>query len=173
MSNRKVNVEIRKYTDADLAPCRALWVEMVQQHRDIYADPSIGGEEPGLEFDQHLDKVGPDRIWLAEVSGHIAGLTALIVEGEEAEVEPLIVSAAHRGRGIGRRLLAHAVEQAKELGVLCLGVKPVARNEAAIAFFHHCGFRTLGHIQLFKWLGPPVPGQWQPGPELFGKPFDY
>ena len=168
-----VNVIIRKYHDADLAQCRALWAEMVQQHRDIYHDPWIGGQEPGLEFDQHLDKVGPERIWLAEVAGEVAGLTSLILDGEQAEVEPLIVSAAHRGRVLGRRLLAYAAEQAKEVGVLCLSVKPVARNEAAIAFFHECGFRTLGHIQLFKWLGPRVPGQWQPGPELVGRPFDF
>ncbi len=167
------NVTIREHEDADLAQCRTLWAEMVQQHRDIYDDPSIGGEEPGLEFDQHLEKVGPDRIWLAEVAKEVAGLTSLILDGGQAEVEPLIVSAAHRGRGVGRRLLTHAVNQAGKLGVLCLTVKPVARNEATIAFFHECGFRTLGHIQLFKWLGPTVPGQWKPGPELFGKPFDY
>jgi len=94
------------------------------------------------------------------------------VNGQEAEIEPAIVSSRWRGAGVGRALVVRAVEEARKLGVLCLGVKPVARNEDAIAFFHALGFRTLGHIHLFQWLGPPMPGQWKPGPTLFGRHFD-
>jgi N-acetylglutamate synthase-like GNAT family acetyltransferase len=95
------------------------------------------------------------------------------VEGEQAEVEPIVVSAKHRSGGIGEKLLMRAVAEAKKLGVSCLSVKPVARNVEAISFFYEAGFRILGHIQLFMWLGPSFPGQWKRGPELFGKPFDY
>jgi GNAT superfamily N-acetyltransferase len=117
--------------------------------------------------------VGPERIWVATSGEEIVGLASLIQDGEQAEVEPIVVSSQHRGRGIGQELLNHAIEQAKRSGVLCLSVKPVARNEEAISFFYDAGFKTLGHIQLFMWLVPPLPGQWRPGPELFGKPFDY
>jgi ribosomal protein S18 acetylase RimI-like enzyme len=146
---------------------------MTQRHRDIYGDPSIGGEDPGLEFDRHLAQVGPDLVWVAEADDGIVGFVSLIHEGEEAEIEPIIVKSGVRSAGIGRQLLEHAVEQARELGVLCLSVKPVARNEEAVGFFHDAGFRTLGHIQLFMWLGDSFPGQWKKGPELFGKPFEY
>ena len=166
-------VGIRPYESEDRDRCRSLWVEMTQRHRDIYNDPSIGGDDAGLEFDKHLDQVGSKRVWVATVEQDVVGLVALIQNGEEAEIEPVVVAAKHRGHGIGRRLLAHAIEEAKRLGVLCLGVKPVARNEEAISFFHDAGFRTLGHIQMFIWLGPSQPDQWRPGPELFGKPFDY
>jgi GNAT superfamily N-acetyltransferase len=166
-------MEIRAYRPSDIEKCRFLWIEMVRRHREIYDDPSIGGDNPGLGFDEHLSNVGSDRIWIATDGEEIVGLVSLIVEGEQAEVEPIVVSPKHRGRGIGHSLLAHVSEQAQELGVLCLYAKPVARNEEAISFFHEAGFRTLGHIQLFRWLGPSSPGQWVPGPELFGKPFDY
>ena len=166
-------MSIRNYEPADLERCRALWTEMTQRHRDIYQDPSIGGEDPGLEFDEHLGRVTPERVWLATSGDEIVGLVSLIQDGEQAEVEPVIVSAEHRGRGIGRELLKHVAEQAKTFGVLCLSVKPVARNEEAVAFFHDAGFRILGHIQMFQWLGPPLPGQWKKGPEIFGNPFDY
>jgi GNAT superfamily N-acetyltransferase len=146
---------------------------MTERHRDIYEDPSIGGDAPGLEFDKHLSHVGPERVWVATYGEEIVGLVSLIQDGEQAEVEPIVVSSRHRSRGVGRELLKHAVEQAKRLGVLCLSVKPVARNEEAISFFYEAGFKILGHIQLFMWLGPSLPGQWRPGPELFGKPFDY
>jgi ribosomal protein S18 acetylase RimI-like enzyme len=145
---------------------------MTQRHRDIYDDPSIGGDDPGLEFDKHLSRVGSERIWVASSGEEIVGLVSLIQDDQQAELEPIVVSSQHRGRGIGQELLNHAIEQAKILGVLCLSVKPVARNEEAISFFHDAGFKVLGHIQLFMWLGPSSPGQWRPGPELYGKPFD-
>jgi GNAT superfamily N-acetyltransferase len=170
---RWFEMNVRGFEPTDLDRCRSLWAEMTQRHRDIYEDPSIGGDDPGLEFDGHLSRVGPDRIWVATSAEEIVGLVSLIQDGEQAEVEPIVVSSRHRGRGIGRELLSYAVEQAQRLGVICLSVKPVARNEEGISFFHAAGFKILGHIQLFMWLGPSSPGQWRPGPELFGKTFDY
>lgn len=166
-------MNIRGYRSSDLEGCRSLWSEMVQRHRDIYDDPSIGGDDPGLEFDMHLDRVGPERTWLAVSDEEIVGLVSLIQDGEQAEVEPIVVSSQHRDSGIGRKLLNHVIKQAEELGVLCLYAKPVARNEDAISFFYNAGFDIMGHIQLFMWLGPSMPDQWKPGPTLFGKHFKY
>ena len=166
------DVTIRPYEPDDVAACRLLWAQMTQHHRDIYNDPSIGGDNPGLEFDQHLEKVSAKHVWVACIDEQVVGLTALIHTGEEAEIEPVAVSKEHRGQGVGRALVDHATAEAKKLGVLCLSVKPVARNEDAIAFFHEIGFNTLGHIQLFKWLGPPMPGQWRSGPTISGRSFD-
>jgi N-acetylglutamate synthase-like GNAT family acetyltransferase len=146
---------------------------MNQRHRDIYGDPTIGGENPELEFDNHLARVGPDLIWVAESVDRVVGFVSLIHEGEEAEIEPIVVGSEVRDAGIGHQLVEHAVEQARALGVLCLSVKPVARNEEAIGFFYDAGFRALGHIQLFMWLGDSFPGQWKKGPDLFGKLFEY
>ena len=166
-------MSIRHYEPSDRDRCRSLWAELTQRHRDIYDDPSIGGDNPGLEFDEHLARVGPECIWVATSGEEIVGLVSLIQDGEQAEVEPIVVSSQHRGRGIGQELINHAIEQARGLGVLCLSVKPVARNEEAISFFYDAGFNVLGHIQLFMWLGSSSPGQWRPGPALFGKSFDY
>ena len=166
-------MKIRNYTTDDIEICRELWAEMVQQHRNIYDDQSIGGENPGLEFDKHLKLIGKDRIWLAELEGEVIGFTSLIQNDLEAEIEPIIVSSKHRGKGIGEQLVNYAVEQAKKLKVLCLYVKPVARNKEAVSFFYDCGFKTLGHIQLFMWLGESAPDAWKQGPEIFGKKFKF
>ncbi|MFQ5507099.1 MAG: GNAT family N-acetyltransferase [Planctomycetota bacterium] len=166
-------MKIRGYRSSDLERCRSLWAELTQRHRNIYEDPSIGGDDPGKEFDRHFARVGPERIWVAEDGDQVLGFVSLIVEGKEAEIEPIIVGSRHRSGGIGRRLLDHAIAEAKRLEVLCLNVRPVARNREALSFFHEAGFRTLGHVQLFRWLGPATPGQWKEGPELLGMHFDY
>jgi N-acetylglutamate synthase-like GNAT family acetyltransferase len=164
---------IRPYSAADLEPCRALWEELTQHHREIYDDPTIGGDTPGLYFDQHLARVGPERLWVSEFAGEVVGLTGLIVEGKQAEVEPLVVASRLRSSGIGQALVDRAVEEARKLGVRYLSVKPVARNIEAISFYYNAGFQTLGEIEMFIDLKAGISEQWKPGPELFGLPFQY
>ncbi len=164
---------IRPYTPADLEACRSLWVDLTQRHRDIYEDPSIGGESPGLYFDRHLARVGADHIWVAEGEGRLLGLVGLMMVDEEAEVEPIVVAPGYRERGVGRALLDYVVQEAEKLEVRFLNVRPVARNAEAIAFFHSAGFRLLGHIELSMELRPSPPGAWKSGLELFGCSFDY
>jgi GNAT superfamily N-acetyltransferase len=164
---------IRTYHPFDLGACRALWAELAERHREIYGDPSIGGDDPGSHFDEHLARVGPERIWVAERAGQAIGLVGLIVNGREAEVEPIVVASDCRSDGIGYALLARVVAEARELGVRYLSVKPVARNLEAIAFYHGFGFCTLGEIEMFMDLGTPPSDTWKPGPELFGHSFKY
>ena len=166
-------MRIRSYTADDLDVCRSLWTEMVHRHRDIYDDQTIGGDDPGLEFDKHLELVGLDSIWLADSEGEVIGFTSLIRKGQEAEIEPIVVSHKQRGKGVGELLIRHAAEEAKKHNILCLYVKPVARNKEAISFFYDCGFRTIGHIQLFMWFGESAPDTWKEGLEIFGRTFNY
>jgi ribosomal protein S18 acetylase RimI-like enzyme len=167
------DVVIRQYHPSDLEECRTLWVELTQRHRELYNDPTIGGDTPGFYFDKHLARVGPEWLWVAEHEGEVVGLVGLIVDDREAEVEPIVVAATHRDKGIGRDLLNRMVEEAKKLGVRYLSVKPVARNAEAISFYYGFGFQTLGEIEMFMDLGAPMPGTWKPGPELFGHSFQY
>ena len=89
---------IREYQDDDREQCRTLWRELTEWHREIYQDPTIGGEHPEDYFDKHLAKVGADQLWVAVRDSKVAGLVGLILEGEEAEIEPLIVSKICRRR---------------------------------------------------------------------------
>lgn len=91
-------MNIRQYNISDLERCRSLWAEMTQRHRDIYNDPSIGGDNPGLEFDKHLEQVGSGRIWVALFDEEVVGLVSLIQDDQQAEVEPIVVSSKHRGK---------------------------------------------------------------------------
>jgi GNAT superfamily N-acetyltransferase len=165
------DVVVRPYCPDDLSACRALWLELAEHHRQLYDDPSIGGERPGLLFDRHLGQVGPDRVWVAEADGAVLGMTSLSVDGEEAEIDPLIVLARHRGKGIGKALLERAVVEAKKVGARYVQVRPVARNREAIAFYYGAGFRLLGRVELFMDLEPTTSGAWKPGPQILGYSF--
>lgn len=166
-------VAVRLYAPQDLKQCHALWFELVQWHRELYDDPSIGGPNPGQQFDRHLGRVGPECVWVAEREGRAVGMVALITRGEEAEIDPLIVSAQYRGQGIGRALLERATREAEALGMRYLAVRPVARNRDAFAFYHRAGFRLLSRVELFMDLQTSAPDAWAKGPELFGLPLRY
>ena len=164
---------IRPYQPTDTEACRALWAELTQAHRDLYEDQTIGGENPGAGFDRHLANPQLAALWVAEAGGQVVGLTGLLVCEEEAEVEPLIVAARLRARGIGRRLLDQAVSEARARGIRFLSVRPVARNAAAIALFVKAGFRLLGQIDLFQEMDASSERRWVDGVTIHGHRLRY
>src|SRR6266852_8310792 len=84
---------IRPYEDRDRKACRALWRELTQVHRDLYDTQAIGGDgDPGDFFDEHLERVGPERVWVAEEAGAVVGFAVLIVDGNAGELEPIVVA---------------------------------------------------------------------------------
>lgn len=161
---------IRKYQPPDLASCRTLWTELTQHHRDIYQIPTIGGPNPGTHFDEHLAKVGPDNLWVATHHGTVIALTGLMGTGDQAEVEPAIVSQPHRRKGIGKTLMETVIAEAKNRGIKTLSVRPVARNTEALRFFTQQGFTNVGHIELFIDL---TNRQWKKGLKLFDLELKY
>ncbi len=160
----------RQYQDTDLQQCRNLWQELVEHHREIYADVSIGGGEPGILFDEYLAKVGPGQIFVAVSNGSVVGLTGLEVKNNEADLEPIIVSRAWRQKGVGRMLVKKVVYEAQKRKLRYLNVMPVARNAQAIRFFHEMGFKNIGHTQLFMDFSGK---KWKPSLKLHGCEFDY
>lgn len=161
---------VRGYQPEDREECRGLWRELTEWHREIYQDPTIGGEHPEVYFDKHLTKVGPDNLWVATKNSKVVGLTGLIVEDDGAEIEPIIVSRSYRSKGIGQKLIERVVSEARTRGVRILSVKPVARNVKTIKFLHKRGFKNLGEIELFMSFSDYP---WKPGPEIHGCKFNF
>ena len=162
--------DIRKYRETDREQCRSLWRELTEWHREIYQNPTIGGEHPEDYFDEHLAKVGPERLWVAVHDSRVVELVGLMLEKNEAEIEPLIVSKNYRRKGIGKRLIETVVSDARKKGVRILNVKPVARNVETIKFLYNQGFRNVGHIDLFMDLSNYA---WKSGLEIHGCKFNF
>jgi GNAT superfamily N-acetyltransferase len=152
-----VSLSIREYRADDLESCRRLWRALTQRHRDIYGDPTLGGDDPGLEFDGYLEHPRLAKLWVAENDGRLLGLCGLLAEEEESELEPIVVEPDQRGRGIGARLASEAVAESRRLGKKYVNVRPVARNLEAIRFFHREGFRLLGRFELSIALDAATP----------------
>jgi len=161
---------IRRYRRTDRASCRRLWRDLTERHREIYIDPTIGGKDPEDHFDKHLRKVGEKNVWVAVIGMKVVGLLGMILDDEEAEMEPVVVHHSHRGKGVGNALVGTAIKEAEKLGVKYLNVRPVARNAEAIKFFRAKGFENIGRIELFMDFSDK---RWKTGIELHDLPFRY
>ena len=148
---------VRPYVETDREACRGLWRDLTQTHRDLYEDQSIGGGgDPGDYFDEHLEAAGAEHVWVAEVDGRVVGLASLLRPREGlGELEPIVVAPDERGSGVGRALAQQVIARARELRLRRMDVRPAARNEAAIRFFHELGFDTLGQLELMIYLEEP------------------
>ena len=128
------------------------------------------GESHVVDYRETAPKRAAADMFEVGSDGEVIGLTGLMGKGDEAEVEPAIVSEPHRRRGIGRRLMETVITEARNRGVKYLSVRPVARNEEAIRFFVSQGFGNVGHIELFMDL---TDGEWKEGLNLFGLELKY
>ena len=168
-----MNILIREYKEQDFKSCRELWRELTQRHRDIYFDQSIGGDDPGTAFEEYLKKTNLVGVWVAEGESLVLGMAGLLMEGSEAEIEPIVIRSNHRSRGIGSLLLERLKVEAKARGAGYLSIRPVARNIEAIQCFHRAGFSLLGHIDMFMELSGENDQQWKDGVVIHGNTFRY
>jgi RimJ/RimL family protein N-acetyltransferase len=123
---------------------------------------AVGGEPGGwLISDATWRSVGDERrylrairrhpdaaVFVAELDGGLVGRLSLARDPHPASRHVadlgLMVSAAHRRRGIGRALLAAAERWARESAVAKLELHVFPHNEAARSLYAACGFEQEG-----------------------------
>lgn len=171
-----MDIEIREYRDADYESCRSLYGELAQYAAEMYGDAKIAGEDAGRGFDEYIKRKDRLGSWIAVSDHKIVGFTGLIdVVGEEGlvEIEPVVVTASLRGKGIGSRLVEYAVEEAKRREIRFLSIKPEVRNERAFSLYVRLGFDKVGSIELFQDLSPDSAREWKSGIEIHGRSLRY
>jgi lactoylglutathione lyase len=96
-------------------------------------------EDSTSALDAYIDA---GDVLVASVNGRVVGHLQLI-EGEHngAEIKNMAVEAAYRGRGIGRTLIAAAIEAAVAAGHARLSVATAAADVDNLRFYQLAGFR--------------------------------
>jgi ribosomal protein S18 acetylase RimI-like enzyme len=127
--------ELRRAVASDAAEVRKLT-------RDAYAKwvPLIGREPKPMTAD-YAEAVRNHRIDLLYLEGTLAALIETIAEADHLLVENVAVSPACQGRGLGRKLMAHAEQLAAAAGyreVRLYTNKLFAEN---VALYRKLGYR--------------------------------
>jgi N-acetylglutamate synthase-like GNAT family acetyltransferase len=93
------------------------------------------------------------HIFMAYAGAEAVGCVALIPMRDGIyELSKMAVSPHLRGRGIGRRLLQHAIAQARRLGARSLFLGSNTRLKDAVHLYESVGFRRVEPETL-----PPMP----------------
>jgi ribosomal protein S18 acetylase RimI-like enzyme len=87
---------------------------------------------------------GQGLVFVAETADGLAGAVAGYTWGGICELRQVWVADAHRGGGLGRRLMAAAVGEARARGCAC--VLLATYDFQAPGFYARLGFRTVAEI---------------------------
>ncbi len=160
---------IRNYVrESDLQGCALLLRELTEWHREMYQNPPIKWGPIQTDYDRDLDTVDPSLLWVAVQSSRVIGMVGLLLKGsrwgDEAEVEPIMVTREFRGKRIGERLLETAVTEARARGARLVAIKHLARNIKAIQFSYKHGFTNVRNVELSMDLSERSR---KPGPRMF------
>jgi GNAT superfamily N-acetyltransferase len=139
---------IREATEADLPGVLALYgqsgldndaVLTVAQAREVFQQFA---RYPSYRLFVACEPAFPDTV--------IATYALLVMHNlahcgaPSAIAEDVVVHPQRQGQGIGRQLMAHALQQAREAGCYKLALSSNAKRQAAHAFYESLGFQRHG-----------------------------
>lgn len=147
-----MSLRIREFLPSDIEVVVRLVSEMQEYERAIDGR-LLPGSEMAIPYTAEMRDLCAREdgvILLAEVDGEVAGFVAVraAVPSEELDHPPgtyalisdLSVSAAFRGRGVGRALLEAAERHAQRRGAVDLRIAVLAANSVANGLYRSAGF---------------------------------
>jgi GNAT superfamily N-acetyltransferase len=141
-------VIIRPYRPADHSACHSLWGELVEHRNRLYGHRSPEAD-PGAGFEEYLTQLNLSGMWVADAGDDgVVGFIGVMVEGRTGKVDPIVVTAQRRRRGIGRAMLTTVVDEARRRGLTELLVSPPTRDRTALRALHHAGFATVASVTV-------------------------
>lgn len=145
-------VTVRPYRPSDHGACRGLWAELTEHRSRLYGRRPQESDA-GSGFEEYLTQLNLSGMWVAELGeergdDQVVGFVGVMLDGRAGEVDPIVVTAGMRGRGIGRAMLATVVGEARRRGLTRLSVSPPTRDESALRALHVAGFSTLASVTV-------------------------
>jgi ribosomal protein S18 acetylase RimI-like enzyme len=158
---------VRRAAPADLQRIGRLGALLIEEHhgfdpqRFVAAGP---GTPEGYASFIGTQLEDPDKaVLVADDSGEVVGYAYAAVEGYDymalrgpaGVLHDIIVDPQHRGRGVGRLLLAAALAFLRSRGTPRVVLSTAERNEAAQGLFASAGFRRT-MIEMTRELDDPA-----------------
>ena len=166
MPDDPADIRVRPITPApaDVEALRALRIEALRLHPTaLTADLGEAERRPLDEWRRQAEAAGGDGTTVifraeGEPAGDLAGMAGVYTPPQpklahSAIVWGVYVRAAHRGQGVGTRLVRACVDWARAKGYVGMKLSAVQDN-AAIRCYERCGFVTYG-VEPFavRWEG--------------------
>lgn len=135
-------MNIRDLTPADVAAAVVLW-----EHAGLVRP----WNPPGMDLQRALD--GPTSTVLGAFDDeHLAGTVMVGHDGHRGWIYYLAVEERHRGRGLGRELMASAETWLHHHGAVKVQLMIRAGNPDVLGFYNHLGYEGTDVQVRSKWL---------------------
>ncbi len=149
-----MNIRIDFASAADLPQLADLLAELFTLESDF--TPERDKQLRGLRL--ILDEPALGKLFVLRVDGQVAGMANALITVSTAEgakvllLEDVIVSRAHRGGGLGRKLVEHVLQWAKQQGMTRVTLLADRDNAPALDFYRKLGFELSNMTVLRKRL---------------------
>ncbi len=104
------------------------------------------------ELTMTAEKLAAWTVWVADLGGRLAGMAALSLDGEDAELEDFFVEPDSQGRGVGRALMDAFLAEARARGARTAGLDA---DPFAEPIYLKLGFTTVGRSPSAS-----IPNRW-------------
>ena len=143
---------IRTYRSGDLSALQDLTVdafEPVSMDRNIEREFGVVNDHDWrwrkrrhIEQDVERD---PRGAFVAELNGRIVGYITTWIDEQAGfgNIPNLAVAADQRGRGLGRKLIEHALDHFRRQGMQCARIETLEQNPVGQNLYPACGFREI------------------------------
>lgn len=145
-------MQIRTYAPSDLPVLRAMTVEAFDGVSIDQSIEQLFGEINGHDWRwrkaRHVDADAardPAGIFVLDAGGRIAGYISTWMDREAGigHIPNLVLHPDYRGQGLGRRLIQHALDHFRSLGLGFAKIETLAQNEVGNGLYRSMGFQEI------------------------------
>ena len=110
-------------------------------HEDFPWDLLLVADPSTEAIQRYLDNA---ETHLAFIDNELVGVSVITKDSDVAELKNIAVSEKHRGKGIGKLLVQHAIEQARNNNASRIEVGTGNSSSLQLALYQKCGFKIVG-----------------------------
>jgi len=148
------NLTVRPFAEPDRDTIRALWLAAFPDY--------------GRDADRDIDfclRTGHAALFVACIDGAVVGTVMAGHDGNRGWLHRVAVRQDFRGRGIGRRLIAHAESYLIGLGVPKINLQIRDTNADVQGFYERLGYTVEARTSMGKRFTEPLPDPADTGDE--------
>ncbi len=140
--------------ESDLAQMADLLAELFTLESDF--EPQRARQLRGLRA--ILENPALGKLFVLRIGGEVTGMANALITVSTAEggrvllLEDVIVRREHRGGGLGRRLVEHVLDWAREQGITRVTLLADRDNRSALDFYRKLGFEHSNMMVLRRKL---------------------
>jgi len=135
-------MNIRKFREPDKSSLINLWQAVFPD------DPPHN--EPSVVIEAKL--VVDDLILIAETEGELIGACMAGYDGHRGWLYAVAVDPAHRRKGVGEKLVKHAIQTLRERGCIKVNLQIRSTNTEVAAFYKSLGFNVEDRLSMGRFI---------------------